>query len=857
MSAFVASLRPGELLREPARVGRWLLALSVVASAIALGSVHTTVLALVAATAALATGLLWFDGPPMEPRPAATMIVATALLLNLHTALQLVPLPHGLLAVLAPENADVWSRALTPLHEAGPSWAPLSLDPTATRVQLLRGVTYLVVFAGALRVAQRPEGLAFLERTLVISAVVIGAAALVHPVLGARKVFGLYEPKEWLAYDVAHLGPILNTNHLAAYLNMALAVAFASVIEKREAIPRPVALVVVLLLGATTVWTLSRGGTAAMVLGALLTALLAFGSRRSRRTSIVAPLAGAIVAIGGATVLFLAAFDDSRGKFARNDLSKLQLIKNALGMLREHPLFGVGRGAFESVFPKSRVGTEYFVYTNPENVIAQWLTEWGIPVSIAAMAMLVWALRPRTALSRSRVPAGAWAALVATLAHNLVDYNSELPGMMIAMSVCAAMVTGGTGGGQQTKPRWAFWAKRPRVLAVSLAAVTVVMIAVTVPFASLELYNEQRAFRELGLDRSLSRATFHDRAREAMLRHPAEPYFPFVGAVRATVVRDESVLPWAARALERSPVYGRVHLLLARSLYVRNPSQARLEYRIACTQDSGTCTTEEAALLVHDYDEAMELVPDGQAGLGVLFYLTTKLAERLPSTVVRLDRVIVERDPGALAPALRAGSAALKDVQNGEAWCDEGSRASCLADGLAAAQRLRVATPDKCDGHALHADLRVAAGEVDAGFAELDAALDQVTDRSACGRRLVSLAVQTHNNARVDTALDRLLKLGCEAPAECVTNFTFAADIESQRGSSRRALALKKKAWERAPERDDLLIAIAQMAEAQGFHGEALEAYTKLSERHPEDKRWSEGATRERLAATRGVFERR
>ncbi|MBN9161122.1 MAG: hypothetical protein J0I07_09175, partial [Myxococcales bacterium] len=255
--------------------------------------------------------------------------------------------------------------------------------------------------------------------------------------------------------------------------------------------------------------------------------------------------------------------------------------------------------------------------------------------------------------------------------------------------------------------------------------------------------------------------------------------------------------------------------------------------------------------------------PDDGLGLSVLTALATHLGTRLPATVVRLDREITARDPTALAPVHRAAARSLGDVRDREGWCVDsadgakGARASCISEGLAAAARLRASAPEKCDGHALTAELRVAIGEVDAGFAELDRSLEEVVERSPCARRLVSLAVETKNTARVDAALDRLLKLGCEAPAECVTNLIFAAGIESGRGAQRRALALMKKAWERAPERDDLLVEVASRAEAQGMHGEALEAYMKLVDRHPDEPKWSAAVVRAREAATRRVFERR
>jgi tetratricopeptide (TPR) repeat protein len=403
----------------------------------------------------------------------------------------------------------------------------------------------------------------------------------------------------------------------------------------------------------------------------------------------------------------------------------------------------------------------------------------------------------------------------------------------------------------------------PNLLVTALGAATVVAVAITAPFAGHELYNEQRSFRLVGLDRSLTREQFHDRARDAMLRHPADPYFPFVGAVRATVVRDESVLPWAARALEQSPVYGRVHLLVARSLFGRSPSQARLEYRIACMQDRQVCAPEEATRLVGGYDDAMELVPEGAEGLPVLRHLASALERRLPATAVRLDREISARDARVLDPVVRAAARALGDVKDGEPWCVDAAKdakegeGGCLAEGLAAAARLRAAAPSLCEGHAITAELRVAAGEVDAALAELDASLEEVTERSPCARRLVGLAARAGHPARLDAAIDRLLKLGCETPAECVNNLTFAADVEARRGGARRALALVKKALEREPERDDLLADVASKAEALGVHGEALDAYTKLSDRHPDVPQWRDAVARERQAVTRGVFQGR
>jgi hypothetical protein len=207
-----------------------------------------------------------------------------------------------------------------------------------------------------------------------------------------------------------------------------------------------------------------------------------------------------------------------------------------------------------------------------------------------------------------------------------------------------------------------------------------------------------------------------------------------------------------------------------------------------------------------------------------------------------------------LAPIERAAAAGLHDLKQHEPWCDPAPSSPCVTEALDYARRLRASAPDRCVGHALAAEIRVAAGEPDAGFAELDDALDHVTDRSACAQRLVDLALETKNTGRVDGAVERLLNAGCEGPHDCAQNLVFAANVETRRGKTWRGLILMKKAWEREPEREELLVEVANQAAAQGFHGEALDAYSRLADRHPDDARWAEAVTRERRAVARDVL---
>lgn len=826
----------------PRRIGRWLVVLSLFVCSLGLGGVYTWVLSLTALIASVAAILLWFGDEPCSLRTSAKTLVVVAIVLVSWTALQAVPLPSGMLSAIAHDNSDVWARSLVAIHEPGPSMGAISLDPTASRVEVLRGLTYLAVFLAAVRIAEHRAGVTFLERALVAASLTAAAGAMLHPAFGADKVFGLYAPKETLAYEAHHVGPLLNTNHLAAFSNIGLLVAYPSLLHTRDAIPRVVAVVVVLLLGATTIWTGSRGGAATMFFGVALSTVLMFRGKHRRMAESVAPVALVGAAIVGSALTFFSMFDTTWSKFESNDLSKLNVARNGFSLLRHHGLLGVGRGAFESTFPAVREGVDYWVFTHPENILVQWTTEWGLPIGIGALIAITWSLAPKSLFARARPPVGPWGALIVVGLHNFVDFSSELPAVVVALSICAAMVTGGTSGKHGTVTR------RSRLGVATLVGALLVAIALTLPFSNNELHAEKRSFGAVALDESISRDEFRDRARAVMLRHPAEAYFPYVGAVRANVRRDDSALPWASRALERSPVYGRAHLMLARWFFSKNPAQARMEYRLACEQDQQLCGVVEGGRLVASYYDAQELVPTGARGARVIAQLTGQLSARLPATVARLIQQLADRDPRAPEPLRTVASNTRDDDANEESWCSGAARSGCLAEGLASARSLRIAHPTLCDGYALEGELLIKSGDAPAGFAVIEEGVDVAEDRSSCARHVVALAVARGEAPRIDRALERLTKLGCTVREECLENLLYAANVERGRGHSARAFSLLKQACERAPERDDLLAQFAVRATELGQHGEALDAFTRLAERHPENSEWRTAASRERFA---------
>ena len=834
------------------RASALILGLSIAGAALAVGTVHTPTLCVVTLALAVAAALAWGGADAAAMRPSATLLLMTGLALTGYTALQCVPIPMALLRIVAPHNADIWSRALAPMHEPGPSWPTLSLDPNATRVEVLKGVAYLLAFTTSLRLVRRRGGISFLSTVLVVTGLALAIAAVLHPAFGAKKLYGFITPVGQI--EERHLAPFLNPNNLAAYLNIAFCIAFATAISPDPRFPRSLSGSVALMLAVTQVWVASRGGVATMVLGAAAVVVLS----RPRSLAGTGPRLGLslglLVALAGGAFLVGIGVMDKTSRLLTTDVRfKREVIHDAARMIPTYPIFGIGRGAFESVFPAFRHSIWIRTFSHPENVVLQWTVEWGLPVALAAFVAVGFALRPRTVLARSAAAVGPWAAILAVVTQNLVDLGTELPGLMLAVVVCAAIVTGGTAG-RRASWRVEGWADAPTLVAAT--GIVAAVGAVLVPYLGLdgELFADETALFSAAKERTTTADEMRLLARASMLRHPAEPYLPFIVGWRAESARDDDPMPWLEATLERAPIYPAAHRVLADLLARRHPAQARLEYRLTLEQSPDLVwnVVPEAARLVGGFDDAMELLPPlgPVEAATTLEILVDHTDARLPATRVRLDAEIVARTPMAPEPAARAAADAVQDVEadSQTPWCEGPSHAACTARALALAKEAERLDARSCGPHALRARAEVAAGNVAAGLAALATAADQVVDRVACLQQLASIADSAHDEARWRGAVEKVASAGCTSDAECVVDLSWAAGQEEAHGKLSDALALYKRAYERAPADDDILVHVARLAATSGLHTEAAEDYERLARKQPADLRWRRAADAERGA---------
>lgn len=798
------------------------------ASVLAVGGVHPPTIAALGVLGAvvLATALLLDRRVALAP-PAMVLWALAGWCL-----LQLVPLPMSWLAAIAPANADVWQRALLPFDEAGPAFASISLDRGATLVEALRWFSYGAMFSGAAVLASR-RGARWLVGLVFAVAIITAGVTLLHGLTGLKKVYGIYQPT--FAAQPWHVGPLLNPNNLGGLLNLGALCGLGLLLEEEAETPWPAALGVALVVGVDVI-SASRGGAAMLLVAVLALALLTEVSRRGRSRTRSRLVVGVTLAVGVGLAL-LAGRQAVWRELLDENVSKLRLLDSLEPAVRDFPILGMGRGAFESVFQAYQRQSGGTVFHHAENFVAQWVIEWGAPVALAALFLLAFFFRPRRlGVGKSSVAAGAWLGVMALCLQNLVDLGLEIPGVCFAAAATLGGLWGDRWGDSWASPAPRPSARRPApVPAAAAVAIGLVLATLVVVFSLRDVGRDRRLLRaELVADRAprseARRAELKGALRAAMLRHPAEPYFSLLGGQLAWEESDPRAIAWLQRALERSMINGRAHLLLARVLQRYGAtSQALLELRLAVESEQALLgpAAALAARWTDDVEALARAVPANDDAAWFWETLAHYIKDR--ALAAECDARAVALDERRVDARMRLAQDLFEARARGSSCVGE-DEARCAAEVEAHAAIVARERPKLSQAAQLRARWLSASGDARAADALLAGVCDGVKDEIRCLQTRAEIAAQIADAEPFATIAKGLRRAACASGDACASTNTWIGDMHAGRDEFAAAVTAYEHAVREDPT-EDRLNKLADAALKAGLGSRAVRAIERLRDK--------------------------
>ena len=399
------------------------------------------------------------DGASLRFSRAYRTWSIAALVVLAVVAVQLLPLPSGLLAFVSPESHSIWSAA-DHLLSSPPRSHPITVDPAATRYELFRLIALFATFqAAALTI--------YTYRRRVGFAAALCAAGVFEAVYAVREVatqhYDIWGWTNQLIFNRVS-GTFVNPNHFAHYSAIVLpfAIYLGAIAWRNAANGRPLPfgrhvaalierelLLFVIAAGAAfaciaaILLSQSRGGLVSAVAGIALM-LAAITSRHAVKPILLGILVLVLV-IGG-----LAAYLGTQRTIARFESTDAELstlggrrtgIEAALRVWRAFPLFGSGAGTFADVVSIGQDTDVEKLYRHAHDDYAEAAATTGVFGLLFAGAFLcgiVQAFRRDSPSWRARAFTVAALTSVAIAAiHALFDFNFFIPANAATLAAIA------------------------------------------------------------------------------------------------------------------------------------------------------------------------------------------------------------------------------------------------------------------------------------------------------------------------------------------------------------------------------------------------------------------------------------
>ena len=404
-------------------------------------------------------GWQWRRGLVRFPRS----VVIAAALVAAAMAVQLIPLPVGLLRNISPAGVSFLSAFDVAFANGIVQWHPLSVDPALTS----HALGYFLLWAGwtASCAAALSRGLSVrvLARNIAAIGTVLAIIGLAQKATFNDKLLWFWTPDH---YAWNGFGPFVNRNHFAGWMLLAMCLtlglargyasraglaAAATWRERLLALGSPVAAPVLVtsaaavVMACSLVWTMSRSGiiaTAVAVCILIVAAAWRSGGRMQRWMAAgygVCLLAGVVAWRGTDT---LVSWYGNTGTWRW----RLQLWQDTLPLLQDHWLTGSGLNTYGRLMLVETRTDQTVFPLQAHNDYLQLGVEGGLLVGIPAIflvaavgAMIVRALRTPQDDLAWWVRVGGAAGLCGMAVQEISEFSLQIPGVALLTATCLAM----------------------------------------------------------------------------------------------------------------------------------------------------------------------------------------------------------------------------------------------------------------------------------------------------------------------------------------------------------------------------------------------------------------------------------
>lgn len=266
----------------------------------------------------------------------------------------------------------------------------------------------------------------------------------------------------------AAFGPFVNRNHFAGFLEMAAGLIGARIVSRtlqRERMVLYICYLIVVCSGL--ILSASRGGYLALAAVILFLGLVSLTSRgnksgdakadRGLQLRLVAALILLVVMSFGA--MFLTSSDELMQRFgnvqSEMELSELaderysrrELWQTTMQIVKDHPILGVGLGAYQFAYPRYDQGSGFFRTEQSHNDYLQILADTGVIGGLVLLAFVVLlfarsfaAMQTRDLVQRA-ISLGALAGCFGIAVHSFVEFNLQVTNNAQLFLALAALAT--------------------------------------------------------------------------------------------------------------------------------------------------------------------------------------------------------------------------------------------------------------------------------------------------------------------------------------------------------------------------------------------------------------------------------